>query len=347
MKGILVANLGSPNSPRLKDVRRFLSEFLMDGHVINAPPFIRRVLVKCLIVPFRSRRTAKAYASIWANSKGPLRKHTEAIARAIENRTGIKTTVGMRYGEPSLEAAFRQLADAEEILLVGLHPQHADSTRTTLNERAASLASKASLRVLLPFYKEPQFIESMVQVTRSHLHTETDHILFSFHGLPVQHILKADETHSHCYKHSNCCDTPSPCHAKCYRHQCCETAYLVGEQLDIEYSVSFQSRLGRLEWIKPYTEERIVELAEQGVRRLAVVCPSFVTDNLETLEEIGIRAEQSFIDHGGIHFQLVPSLNDDNDWMDVLAYWCKSVPELFESLPSQINCRMRKANLVT
>ena len=236
----------------------------------------------------------------------------------------------MRYGEPSIEDAVSELhaKGVRELILFPLFPQHADSTRTTAIEAViAALPDDMNLEVVAPFYAAPDYIDCQAQLIEENLPDRWQHLLLSYHGLPEQHLSDADPTGNHCLRSADCCQTPSPAHATCYRHQCYETARALTERLQIDrqrYTVSFQSRLGRLPWLTPYTDHVLAELPGRGVKRLAVYCPAFVADNLETLEEIGIRGRDTFFASGGESLTLIPCLNDDTRWVEVLASLCRT-----------------------
>ena len=328
---VLLVNLGTPRSPSVRDVRRYLNEFLMDPHVLNLPWLARRLIVSGFILPFRPRRSAAAYASIWtkdgAAEGSPLLRHTEALGAALGERLKAPCAVAMRYGEPSIAKAVQRLAASgcTEMLLVPLFPQHADSTRTTAIEAVRRhLPAHMKLRVLPPFYDHEDYINCQADLIERHLPPGWDHLLLSYHGLPERHITQADPTGAHCLANPNCCERASVAHATCYRHQCYATARGLTAQLDLDaerVTVSFQSRLGRLPWLTPYTDQVLAELPGRGVRRLAVYCPSFVADNLETLEEIGIQGRDIFQQAGGESLTLIPCLNASPDWVKVLTRW--------------------------
>lgn len=334
-RGILLVNLGSPDSTRVPDVRRYLGEFLMDRHVIDSPWPIRRLIVSGFILPFRPRRTAEAYRSIWTAEGSPLLVHSRALAEALARKVEAPVELAMRYGRPDIDSAVSRLlaTGVEEILLIPLYPHHADSTRRTTIERVRQRlgGEHARLRVLPPFYGDSDYLDVLTRLVRTHLPGDCQRLLFSFHGLPERHLRKADPTHSHCLARSDCCEVPSVAHQSCYRHQAFVTARAVAARLGLEASqwqVSFQSRLGRLPWLSPYTDQVLDSLPGQGITRLTVVCPAFVADNLETLEEIGLAGRARFLDAGGESFTLVPCLNDDDEWVDVLAKWCRApMPE--------------------
>lgn len=236
----------------------------------------------------------------------------------------------MRYGEPGIEQAMESLRarGVRELLLVPLYPQHADSTVTTTVERVRALAAGAlQIEVLAPFYDRADYVSALADTVREHLPSRWDHLLLSYHGLPERHITRADPTGNHCLKTADCCRTPSPAHATCYRHQCYRTSELLAAALGVSedrWSVSFQSRLGRLPWLAPYTDQVLGELPARGVRDLVVACPAFVADNLETLEEIGMAGRETFMASGGESYTLAPCLNARPDWVALLARWCQA-----------------------
>jgi ferrochelatase len=336
-RGILLVNLGSPDSTAVDDVRRYLGEFLMDPYVIDVPWIVRRLIVSAFILPFRPKKTAEAYATIWTAEGSPLLCHSRALAAEIERRVDGPVALAMRYGQPSMTTGIDTLiaAGVDEILLVPLYPQHADSTRKTTVVRAREIlarhAKAPALRVLPPFHRDAGYLKALVDLVRRHVGTDVEHVLFSFHGLPERHLTKADPTQSHCLERPDCCEVASPAHATCYRHQSFATARAVATALGWaaeRWSVSFQSRLGRAPWLAPYTDHVIDALAARGVARLAVVCPAFVADNLETLEEIGVRAREQFLAAGGESLVLVPCLNDDAQWVEALAALCRNPPPM-------------------
>ena len=332
-RGVLIANLGSPAGCDTASVRRYLNEFLMDPHVMDVPWPVRRLIVSTFILPMRPRQSAEAYRAIWrdATPGSPLIHHTMALAERLRGLTGLKVAVGMRYGAPGLAEGIASLGTVDEILLIPMYPQHAASTRTTTIERVKALAT-VPVRVMPPFHARTAFLDAVARLVRETMAPD-DHVVFSYHGLPQRHLRKADPTGSHCLASADCCETPSSAHATCYRHQCLETTRALVKRLEPadapgnpNYSTSFQSRLGRMPWLRPYTDELLSELPRQGVRSVTVACPAFTADNLETLEEIGIRGRATFMDAGGDSFRLVPCLNDDEEWARGVAEWCAEPP---------------------
>jgi ferrochelatase len=328
---VLLVNLGTPDSPRPADVRRYLREFLSDPQVIDIPAPARWLLLNLVILPFRPRRTSAAYASIWTEGGSPLRVHGEALREALEKRGegAWRVALAMRYGEPSLGTALDLLADAgvDQILAVPLYPQYATSATGSTLDRLAELASRRSdvppIRTVGAFYDHPAFIEALRSVALPELQSfAPDHLVMSYHGLPERQIRKLDATGSHCFASEDCCDAIVEANRNCYRAQCYATSRALAAVLELapeDYSVTFQSRLGRTPWIRPFTDHVLPELAELGVRRLSVMCPSFVADCLETLEEIGIRARQQWLELGGSELSLIPCVNAHPAWVAALG----------------------------
>ncbi len=322
--GILLINLGTPQSPQISDVRAYLDEFLMDAYVIDSPWWLRRLLVSAFILPFRPRQSAANYARIWRPDGSPLLIESTRLAEAVAARVPCPVALAMRYGQPSIDTALTQLREkgVERLVVMPLYPHYADSTVTTSVEAVKRQWRDTEPTVVPPFYDHPGYVAALAASIRTHLTAPWDHLLLSYHGLPERHLTRADPTGNHCLSSAACCDEPSNAHATCYRHQVYATSKAVARALTLDpdtYSVSFQSRLGRLPWLQPYTDQRLVELAEQGVRRLVVACPAFVADNLETLEEIGIQGRETFRQAGGESLTLVPCLNADPAWVEVLV----------------------------
>jgi ferrochelatase len=324
--GLLLVNLGSPDSPSVTDVRRYLREFLMDGRVIDIPWPVRFLLVHGVIAPFRARTSAGAYRKIWTPEGSPLVAHSLRVRDALRKRLRFPVEAAMRHRKPSIAEAIDQLRDAGvgRVHLIPQFPQYAMSSFETAVERVKEILAARAPRMVLsveePFYRNPDYIAALTTVARPFLE-DVDHLLFSFHGVPERHLRKSDPTRSHCLGTRDCCATPSPAHAKCYRHQCLATMdAFVGQAGSAvgRCSFSFQSRLGRDRWLGPFTEQEIVRLARSGVGRLAVLCPSFVCDCLETLEEIGQRGRDLFLEAGGGEFRMIPCLNDHPSWVAAL-----------------------------
>lgn len=303
-------NLGSPDTTEIKDVRKYLMQFLMDERVIDYPYIVRLLLVGGIIVPFRTPKSAQAYKSVWTKDGSPLIVFTRQLQQALQQRVEEPVQMAMRYGNPTMEYAFEKLLETvpglEEVIAVPLYPHYAMSSYETAVEHAKTVHKKNKYTFLLsfikPFYDEPNYIHALTKSIEPYMQQQYDQVLFSYHGLPQRHMTKADPTKSHCLKVKNCCEVSSPAHATCYRHQCWTTTQLLAGNLNIPSSkvgFSFQSRLGREEWLKPYTALRLKELPKEGVKKLIILCPAFVSDCLETLEEIAMEGKESFLHSGG------------------------------------------------
>lgn len=326
-KAVLLVNLGSPDSPSVPDVRRYLREFLMDGRVLDAPWPIRFGVVHFAILPRRPHESAHAYEKIWTSEGSPLVATSHRVRAALQRRVHIPVEVAMRYQNPSIDSALGKLAaqDVKELLLIPLFPHYAMSSFETAVERVKDgirkIASGMRLHVQPPYYDLPDYLDALVTSAAPHLKQPYDHLLFSFHGLPERHLRKSDTTGCHCLKVPNCCEMPSPAHATCYRAQCFQTTKAFVARAGVpkeKFSVAFQSRLGRDPWLKPYSDHELERLPRAGVKRLLVMCPAFVSDCLETLEEIGMRGRQAFREAGGEELTLIPCLNEDPAWLGAL-----------------------------
>jgi ferrochelatase len=326
-RAVLLVNLGSPDSPSVPDVRRYLREFLMDPRVLDVNWPARFCIVHFAILPSRPRQSAEAYHKIWWPEGSPLVVISRHVRAKLQERVTIPVELAMRYQNPSIPQAVERLAQgsAEEVLLIPLFPHYAMSSFETAVERVKEVARRVapSMRFTVqpPFFADPDYIAALVANSREYLDPGYDHLLFSFHGLPERHLRKADSTGHHCLQAPNCCEGLSPAHGTCYRAQCFKTVAAFVKQAGVppeKYSVAFQSRLGRDPWLKPYTDLELPRLASKGVKKLLVICPAFVSDCLETLEEIGLRGRDSFLAAGGLGFKLIPCLNEHPLWLDAL-----------------------------
>ena len=329
-------NLGSPDSTEVRDVRNYLNEFLMDERVIDKSYLFRLLLVKGIISPFRAPKSAEAYKKIWTNDGSPLIVISQQLQQALQQQVEEPVEIAMRYGNPSIKTAYNNLAkkypSLEEVILIPMYPHYAMSSYETAVEDARNMHRKGrygfKLTFVKPYYNEEHYIQALAESIQPYLAQDYDQILFSYHNIPERHITQSDTTTSHCYKVANCCEVDSPAHKQCYRHQCIVTTYLVVAELGIpkeKFGISFQSRLGREEWMKPYTVLRLPELPKEGVKKLLVVCPSFVSDCLETLEEIAMQGKESFLAAGGESFDLIPCLNTHPLWVKTIADWVKDL----------------------
>ncbi len=320
--GILLVNLGSPDSPSVSDVRRYLRQFLMDGFVLDVPVPLRWLIVNLAILPTRPKQSAHAYQSVWTDEGSPLvvmsRRYRDAIADKL---AGTPVELGMRYGNPSIASSVQALSDlgVTHFVLVPLYPHYAMSTVTTVQAEFKRVQpAGTTCRVVNPFYADDRYIQALASSMAAAV-SEADHVLFSYHGVPERHLRKTDPTMTHCLNQADCCACASPAHATCYRHQVFETTRRVSAALGLpkdRYTVAFQSRLGRDPWLTPFADDTIVALAGAGIKKLAVVCPAFVADCLETIEEIGMSGKAAFLAAGGESFTLIDCLNVHPQWID-------------------------------
>ena len=327
MKAILLVNLGSRRDLKLSSIKEYLMEFLTDDNVIDLPKIIQKILVRNIIVPFRSKKTQEAYSSIWKKDGSPLIINTNSLAKKISEKTNYSVEMAMRYQHPSIKHAIEKLINkgCNEIIAVPLYPHYAQSTILTtenkIKEISTSLGGNLKVSFIRPFYNEEGYIDALTSLIKESLPSDFDHLLFSYHGIPERHVKNTDPSKTHCLKVKDCCNIKADAHQFCYRHQVLETTKLCAKKLNIEkekWSVSFQSRIGP-GWLKPFTDKVLDELPKKNIKKLAVVCPAFVADNLETLEEINIRAREQFLNNGGIEFTYIPCLNDNNNWVDFLG----------------------------
>jgi len=325
-KAILLVNLGSPNSPAVGDVRRYLNEFLMDGRVIDVAWPLRRLIVGLILIN-RPKESAHAYEKIWTAKGSPLVSTSVAIRDLLQARLTIPVELAMRYQKPTIQDALQRLQarGVTETLLIPLFPHYAMSSYETavvrVRELARRLAPPMKIVVQPPYGDSPDYIAALVASAHDTLETGYDHLLFSFHGIPERHLRKTDPTRLHCLASPNCCQTPNETHQFCYRHQCFRTVEEFVKLAGIpkeKYSVSFQSRLGKDPWLKPYTDFEFVRFADAGVKRLLVISPAFVADCLETIEELGIRGKETFLGAGGKEFQQIPCMNEHPLWITAL-----------------------------
>ena len=329
-RAVLIANLGSPDSSSVPDVRRYLREFLGDKRVLDLAAPLRWLLLEAVILPSRPKRTARAYAKIWTPEGSPLvvtsGRVRDGLAAALD--PGLPVHAAMRYGNPSVGSAIAALAaeGCDDVLLIPQYPHYAMSSWETavvrVYEEAARQAPGMRISCVQPFYGDPDYIEVLHTVAAPVLARPYDHLLFSYHGLPVRHLRKADSSHAHCTRSADCCTTCSPAHATCYRAQCVRTTADFARRAGLDparYSMSFQSRLAGEPWLEPFTDVELARLPGAGVKRLLVICPSFVADCLETLEEISIVGRETFLKAGGEQFEKILCPNDHPVYIDFLA----------------------------
>ncbi len=324
--GVLLVNTGSPDAPEAPEVRRYLRQFLSDPRVIDIAPLSRWFLLNFIILPRRPKESAAAYKSVWTDRGSPLivisEDFRDALRAALPDRL---IEIGMAYGRPSVPQALDTLLDqgVRRIVVAPMFPQYASATVGAVLEltykTAASKPNVTALSVVAPFYEEPEFLDAWAAVARPQLADfNADHILFSYHGLPERQIFKCDPTGNHCLNHDDCCERYRDANPDCYRAHCFATTRGIVERLGLAnegYTVAFQSKLGRENWLTPAADQTIVRLAQSGIKRLAVLSPAFVADCIETIEELGIRGKESFLENGGEAFEMISSLNSHPDWV--------------------------------
>lgn len=327
-KAVLLINLGSPDTTEVKDVRRYLKQFLMDPRVIDSSSFMRWLVVNLLILPFRPKKTAEAYKRIWTLEGSPLIISSKDLQQSLSEALNIDIELAMSYGKPTIADAIKRLKEKgiKELFIIPLFPHYAMSSYETAivatMEEIRKIAPHLRTVTLQPFYQDTDYIDALVESAKPYLNEAFDHLLFSFHGLPERHLRKSDPSHAHCMITPDCCDTCNPAHATCYKHQCLQTVKLFVKKANLpegKYSVSFQSRLGRDPWIQPFTDQQIAQFPQKGIKKLLVICPAFVADCLETLEEIAMAGKESFIHAGGESFQQIPCLNGHPRWIEFLV----------------------------
>jgi protoporphyrin/coproporphyrin ferrochelatase len=325
-KGILLVNLGSPDSTAVGDVRRYLNEFLMDGRVIDSPWLLRRFVVGLILIN-RPKESAHAYEKIWLPEGSPLIVTSRNVQKKLQARVNGPVELAMRYQNPSIESAVKKLRNGgvDDLFLLPLFPHYAMSSYESAVERvklvAAKMAPQMKIKIQPPYFDAPDYISALVAGAKNYLDAGYDHLLFSFHGVPERHLRKSDPAGCHCLAKENCCEVPSPAHATCYRAQCFKTVAAFVKLAGVpkeKYSVSFQSRLGKDPWLKPYTDFELADFPQRGIKKLLVMCPAFVADCLETIEEIDMRGRETFLAAGGKEFAQIPCLNEQSLWIDAL-----------------------------
>ncbi|MEE9407996.1 MAG: ferrochelatase [Polaribacter sp.] len=331
MKGVLLNNLGSPDSTETQDVKKYLGEFLMDERVIDIPYWKRWLLINGIILQTRPKKAGAAYKKIWWKEGSPLVVISQKFTAKLIKKVDLPVTLAMRYGSMSMEKGIKELVDkgVTEIFLAPLYPHYAMSSYETVVVKAEEIIAEkypnVKLDVLPAFYNESDYIKAMSTNIANHLKGfDYDHILFSYHGIPERHIMKSDVTKNHCKIDGSCCDRNSVAHHTCYRHQCFETTKEIVKTLNLKegtYSNSFQSRLLKDPWLKPYTDFEIEKFPSEGKKKLAVITPAFVADCLETLEEIAMEGKDEFLKFGGTDYKHIPCMNDNDDWVDVMVKW--------------------------
>ncbi len=328
MKAVLIINLGTPESTEVKDVRKYLKEFLSDRRVLSIPALIRYLVLRLVILPFRSKKSAAAYRKVWLSDGSPLMVYSRKLADnlQIEFKDSAKVFLAMRYGKPSIGSALTEIYNQNftSLQVIPLFPQYSSAaTGSAIEEVLSQIKSKnnfCNLQIISSFYNRPEFIDAFAKnIAECQKAFPWDYVLFSYHGLPEQHCIQSDPSNNYCLRASDCCQRKTLANTFCYRHHCFETTRLLTEKLNLQkqsFATTFQSRLGPVPWIKPYSDQHLAVLKDQGIKNLLVVSPSFVADCLETLEEIKIRLKEDWLALGGESLELVPSLN--GDWAKAL-----------------------------
>jgi ferrochelatase len=324
MKGALLLNLGSPDSTEVPDVRKYLDEFLMDERVLDIAEWKRKLLLKLIILPRRPIASAEAYSKVWTDEGSPLIVTSKKQQKLVQEDTEIPIFLAMRYGSPATADIVAEIKEAgiTELLIIPLYPHYAmssyESAVVKAMEELRIQAPDIVTKLVQPYYKDPDYIHALWESIKPQYEGSGAHLMMSFHGIPERHVKKTDPSHAHCLVTPNCCDTCNPAHATCYKHQCLTTAkelikYAGIDEKDV--TISFQSRLLRDPWLSPYTDYEIERLAKEGVKKIKVICPAFISDCLETLEEIAMEGKEEFIEHGGEEFELIPCLNTHPLWI--------------------------------
>lgn len=327
--GVLLVNLGTPDSTSVADVRKYLREFLMDKRVIDIPFISRWLLVNLIIAPFRAPKSAKIYRKLWEERGSPLMFHGEDVKEKLQRRLGdaYQVELAMRYQNPSISSVLEKFRKVpfEKLIIVPLFPQYASATNGSVHDKVMEVVKNwqviPEITFSGPFFYREKFIRGFADNARRNMENrEFDHVVFSYHGLPERQIHKA-AFNNFCQLSEKCCSKYTSLNRYCYRAQCFETSRLLAEKLKInkeDYTVCFQSRLGKDPWIQPYAEDVIKNLAEQGKKSILAFSPAFVADCLETTVEVGEEFEEMFLEHGGKHWQLVESLNSNDIWVECL-----------------------------
>lgn len=329
-RAVLLVNLGSPDSTSVADVRRYLREFLGDERVLDLPAPFRWLLLEGIILRTRPKKSAHAYEQIWTKDGSPLILTSQSVQRKLQQALGpsLPVYLAMRYGKPSITSVLEKMRGdgITDVFLIPQYPHYAMSSWETVvvkvYEEAARLAPEMRVACIQPFYQDADYIDALHTVAAPYLTQPHDYVLFSYHGIPVRHLRKADSSKAHCTKVTDCCSTCSPVHGTCYRAQCFATTRALAARANLaadRHSVSFQSRLAGEPWLTPYTDHELERLAKSGQKRLLVLCPAFVADCLETIEEISGEGKETFLEAGGESFVQIPCLNDHPAYIDFLA----------------------------
>ena len=331
--GILLINLGSPKKLTKKSVREYLKVFLSDDYVLDLPKILQQIILRVFILPFRPKKTLEAYELIWTPEGSPLIISTESIANKLSLKTGWDVDYAMRYEDPSIENALLNFKSKGiyKIIVISLYPHNAMATTITTEIETRIVANKLSedfeLVFTKPFFDNEIYINAIAKTIKPCIEKASfDKIVFSYHGIPKRQAKKTDETGEHCFSDGNCCEIVGDGSKDCYRSHTRIASDLTAKKLglsDDQWEVAYQSRLGP-GWLTPFTDKRLAELPEEGKKNIAVLCPSFISDCLETLEEIDIRGRKTFFDAGGKNMTYIPCLNDSEDTINLLENLVKS-----------------------
>lgn len=326
-KALILVNIGTPDKPEKKAVKRYLSEFLNDKWVIDIPWLLRKILVNLIIIPFRVNKSTQLYKSLWTSKGSPLLIYQNSLAEKLKAELGEEFDVysAMRYGIPSIAKVLADVVgkNYQELIVLPMYPQYATSTTLStllkVEDELNKLDDYPSVKFIDQFYNHPSFINAFVSKIKACDIKKYDHIVFSYHGLPDRQVNKMHPN----IESTNCsCHIAMPEHGiNCYKATCYETSRLLAKGLGIEnsfYSVAFQSRLSK-NWLTPFTDEKLKELLKIGKRSILVVAPAFVTDCLETIIEIGFEYKEMFLEEGGVKLEMVESLNDSEVWVKAIA----------------------------
>ena len=326
-EGVLLINLGSPKELNKKSVKEYLRVFLSDDNVVDIPKFFQQLILRLFILPFRPKNTLEAYEKIWTKNGSPLIISTERIANKLTKKTGWQVDYAMRYEEPSIEQALNSFKrkGVNKIYVISLYPHNAMATTITteLETRnvAMNVANDIELIFTKPFFDNEEYINAMVNSIKPFVENQSfDKIIFSYHGIPKRQAKKTDGTGEHCFSVSNCCEIENEGSKDCYRSHTRIASDLTAKKLglnDDQWEIAYQSRIGP-GWLTPFTDKRLAKLPEEGKDNIAILCPSFISDCLETLEEIDIRGRETFFNAGGKNMTYIPCLNDSEDTINLL-----------------------------
>jgi len=328
-KGILLINTGTPSAPTVKAVRKYLGQFLMDPYMLDMPFLMRWLLVHGIILRTRPRHSARLYKEIWTPQGSPLTVISEKQRSSLSKQTGLPAALGFRYGTPSIKEGLEALLEqgCDTIIGFALFPQYSlattESVLVQLEADSRRAARPHKLEIIPPFWNHPPYLNAWIESVKKNLPRDFDHLLVSFHGLPERHIQKADPTGHTCLKSPDCCRNASgKVLDRCYRAQTIRMTQALNQALGLredQYTLCYQSRLGKAPWLSPYTQETATRLARSGVRHLAIVAPSFVSDCLETLHGIQVEIREAFLESGGKEFSYLPCLNESTEWMSQIV----------------------------